>query len=102
MSFIWRSLRMWRKSRKGGHIRKIFEEGEVEKESNLHFLQIANSDKPIACYSLDVIISVGYRVKSKRGVGLSVGQRTDATVVQKSNIGQFTRDGNCPVRIKIL
>lgn len=50
------------------HIRKIFEEGEVEKESNLHFLQIANSDKPIACYSLDVIISVGYRVKSKRGV----------------------------------
>lgn len=31
-------------------------------------MQIANSDKPVAFYSLDVIISVGYRVKSKRGV----------------------------------
>lgn len=50
------------------HINNIFKEGEVEKESNLHFLQIANSDRPVAYYSLDVIISVGYRVKSKRGV----------------------------------
>lgn len=33
----------------------------------MHFLQIANSDKPITLYSLDVIISVGYRVKSQRG-----------------------------------
>ena len=31
-------------------------------------MQIANSDKPVAFYSLDVIISVGYRVKSKRGI----------------------------------
>lgn len=31
-------------------------------------MHIANSDKPVAFYSLDVIISVGYRVKSKRGV----------------------------------
>lgn len=50
------------------HINNIFKEGEVEKESNLHFLQIANSDRPVAYYSLDVIISVGYRIKSKRGV----------------------------------
>ena len=42
-------------------------EGELEKESNLHFLQSANSDRPIALYSLDVIISVGYRVKSVAG-----------------------------------
>lgn len=40
----------------------------MEKESNLRFLQIANSDKPVMFYSLDVIISVGYRVKSQRGV----------------------------------
>ena len=50
------------------HINNVFREGEVEKESNLHFLQIANADRPVAIYSLDVIISVGYRVKSQRGV----------------------------------
>lgn len=33
----------------------------------MHFLHIANSDKPVKVYSLDVIISVGYRVKSQRG-----------------------------------
>ena len=49
------------------HINNIFKEGELEKKSNLHFLQIANSDKPLTLYSLDVIISVGYRVKSQRG-----------------------------------
>ena len=50
------------------HINNVFREGEVAKESNLHFLQIANADRPVAFYSLDVIISVGYRVKSQRGV----------------------------------
>ncbi len=50
------------------HINNVFKEGEVERESNLHFLQIAGSDRPVAFYSLDVIISVGYRVKSKRGI----------------------------------
>ncbi len=49
------------------HIKNIFSEGELEKESNLHFLQIASSDRPVAFYSLDVIISVGYRVKSVIG-----------------------------------
>lgn len=50
------------------HIKNIFGEQEVDEKSNVHFLHIANSDKPVAFYSLDVIISVGYRVKSKRGV----------------------------------
>ncbi|MCL2290684.1 MAG: virulence RhuM family protein [Bacteroidetes bacterium] len=49
------------------HINNIFREGELDKKSNLHFLQIAFSDKPVIIYSLDVIISVGYRVKSQRG-----------------------------------
>ena len=49
------------------HIRNIFVEGELDEKSNLRFLQIANSDKPVAFYSLDVIISVGYRVKSVQG-----------------------------------
>ena len=37
------------------HIKNIFLEGELEKESNLHFLQIASSDRPVAFYSLDGI-----------------------------------------------
>ena len=49
------------------HINNAFSE-EIDKKSNMHFLHIANSDKPVAFYSLDVIISVGYRVKSKRGI----------------------------------
>ena len=40
----------------------------MDKESNMHFWHIANCDKPVKIYSLDVIISVGYRVKSQRGV----------------------------------
>ncbi len=49
------------------HIINVFKEGELEKESNVHFLHVPFSDKPVPYYSLDVIISVGYRVKSKRG-----------------------------------
>ena len=49
------------------HIANIFEEGELVKKSNVHFLHIANSDKPVKHYNLDVIISVGYRVKSVQG-----------------------------------
>ena len=49
------------------HIKNIFSECELDKESNLHYLQIATSDRPVAQYSLDVIISVGYRVKSVIG-----------------------------------
>ena len=49
------------------HIINVFKEGELEKESNVHFLHVPFSAKPVPYYSLDVIISVGYRVKSKRG-----------------------------------
>jgi hypothetical protein len=49
------------------HIRNVFREGELSEESNVQNLHIASSDKPVAFYNLDVIISVGYRVKSHRG-----------------------------------
>ena len=49
------------------HINNTFAEGELDEKSNVHFLHIANSDKPVKLYSLDVIISVGYRVKSVIG-----------------------------------
>lgn len=50
------------------HIKNIFNEKELNEKSNVHFLHVPNSDKPVAYYSLDVIISVGYRVKSQRGI----------------------------------
>jgi prophage maintenance system killer protein len=49
------------------HIRNIFKEEELDEKSNMHFLHIANSDKPVTSFSLDVIISVGYRIKSIQG-----------------------------------
>lgn len=51
----------------GRHIKNVFEEGELKRESNVQNLHIPNSDKLVEFYSLDVIISVGYRVKSLRG-----------------------------------
>ena len=50
------------------HINNVFKEQELDEKSNVQNLHIANSDKPVSVYSLDVIISVGYRVKSKLGV----------------------------------
>lgn len=50
------------------HINNVFADGELTKESNTHFLRVANSDKPVPFYNLDVIISVGYRVRSQQGV----------------------------------
>ena len=50
------------------HIKNIFSETEIDEESNVRFLHIPNSDKPVQFYSLDVVISVGYRVKSRNGV----------------------------------
>ena len=49
------------------HLINVFKEGELVKESNMQKMHIPNSDKPVTFYNLDVIISVGYRVKSIRG-----------------------------------
>ena len=49
------------------HVNNVFKEGELDEESNMQKMHIANSDKPVAFYNLNVIISVGYRVKSHRG-----------------------------------
>ena len=49
------------------HIKNVFIEGELDRESNMQKMHIANSDKPVALYNLEVVISLGYRVKSIRG-----------------------------------
>ena len=49
------------------HLRNIFQSGELDRESNVQKMHIAGSDKPVAFHALDAVISVGYRVNSKRG-----------------------------------
>ncbi|MBN7811809.1 virulence RhuM family protein [Algoriphagus sp. H41] len=49
------------------HLSKIFKEGELDEKSNMQKMHIPSSDKPVAFYNLEVIISVGYRVKSVQG-----------------------------------
>ena len=50
------------------HVNNVFKEGELDQKSNVQILHIANSDRPVQHYNLDVIISVGYRIRSKRGI----------------------------------
>ena len=51
------------------HINNIYKEGELEKKDTMtKFGNSEFTDKPINYYNLDVIISVGYRVKSKNGI----------------------------------
>lgn len=64
------------------HLRNVFVEGELDEKSNVQNMHIAFSDKPVAFYSLDVIISVGYRVKSQQGTQFRIW----ATKVLKDHI----------------
>ena len=58
------------------HISNLFKEGELEKESNMQILHNTLSKyKPTSIYNLEVIISVGYRVKSKRGIDFRIWAR---------------------------
>jgi len=49
------------------HINNVFKDGELAEKSNVQNMHLANSDKPVKAYNLDVVISVGYRVKSLEG-----------------------------------
>ena len=51
------------------HIGNIFKEKELERDTSVEiFDRSKNSSRPPQYYNLDVIISVGYRVKSRRGI----------------------------------
>ncbi len=47
------------------HIRNILKDKEIDEKSNVQKMHIAHSDKPVAIYSLDIILGVGYRANSK-------------------------------------
>ena len=58
------------------HITNVFKEGELDRESNMQIVHNTLSKyKPTSLYNLDVIISVGYRVKSKRGTDFRIWAR---------------------------
>lgn len=59
------------------HIRNVFKERELAEVGNMQKMHIANSDKPVVFYNLDVIISVGYRVKSKHGTQFKNASKTE-------------------------
>ena len=50
------------------HINNILKDGELEEKSNVRKTHFPHSDRPVKLFSLDMIISVGYRVKSQRGI----------------------------------
>ena len=65
MSILFRKA----KSTINEHIKNIYKEGELlENESMTKFGNSEFSDKPTNYYNLDMIISVGYRVKSQNGI----------------------------------
>ena len=67
------------------HIAGILEDGELDEESNMQKVHIAGSSRPVALHSLDMVISVGYRVSS-----------TQATVFRKwatQKLVQFATKG---------
>ncbi len=47
------------------HLKGVFEDGELDATSNIKKIDSAGSAKPVMVYSLDAVISVGYRVNSK-------------------------------------
>lgn len=58
------------------HIINAFREGELERdENNVQKIHVNGVKKPVPFYSLDVIISIGYRVKSKRGTAFRIWAR---------------------------
>ena len=50
------------------HINNVFREGELDRANNTQKVRVDGVKQTVAFYNLDVIISVGYRVKSQRGV----------------------------------
>lgn len=58
----------------------IFTELELNSKRNVQKMHVANSDRPISFYDLDVILAVGFRIKSHRGI---VFRRWAASVLKQ-------------------
>jgi prophage maintenance system killer protein len=77
------------------HIQKVFRENEVTPNSNMQKMHIPNSDKPVAFYSLDVILSIGYKTNSQVAIDFRKwatktlrSHISDGFTINKSQIGK--------------
>jgi prophage maintenance system killer protein/prophage antirepressor-like protein len=77
------------------HINNLLKSGEIDEKSNVQKMHIANSDKPVTFYSLDVILSVGYRTNSKIAIefrkwatGILKQYTTQGFVINRNKINQ--------------
>jgi hypothetical protein len=50
------------------HINNLLKDKEIDEKSNVQKMHFANSDRPVSLYSLDVVLSVGYRTNSKKAI----------------------------------
>ncbi|RBQ32604.1 DNA-binding protein [Arcobacter sp. FW59] len=50
------------------HINNIFNDKEIDEKSNMQKMHIANSDKPVNLYSLDIVLAIGYRTNSSKAI----------------------------------
>jgi hypothetical protein len=72
------------------HIKNIYLEEELDERSTIRKFRIVQSEgdrtisRDIDHYNLDMIISVGYRVKSKRGIELLILKPMKTLVFQKN------------------
>jgi len=66
------------------HINKILKDEEIDEKSNVQKMHIANSDKPVKFYSLDIVLAVGYRTNSSKAIKF----RQWSTKVLKEHIVQ--------------
>ncbi len=69
------------------HINNLFKTKEISEKSNVQKMHIANSDKPVAFYSLDMILAVGYRTNSARAI---IFRRWATDVLRKHIIDGYT------------
>ncbi|MGE6245965.1 RhuM family protein [Psychrobacter proteolyticus] len=78
------------------HIANAIRDEEIDEKSNMQKMHIANSDRPVTFYDLDVVISVGYRIKSPQGVQFRrwATQRLREYLVQGYTLNQQRFDKN--------
>ena len=64
------------------HVNSILHDDEVDAESNVRKTHFANADRPTNLYGLDMILAVGYRVNSKRGIAFEASTYEESSVVR--------------------